>query len=479
MKGRIKEIILSCIMTSMILPILIACLYCGPSIDDFSQISAFKSYDGNAFLYPFISMIRIYNEWQGSYLSDFVCSFPVFNLWGIIGYRFWMFCVTALFISAFFVAIFFFMKQITITNRCFFSLLVMLLAFIYVVGFNELEQVFYWFNGSSVYTVPVIFTLFSFANYIKFVETQKKSYIILGAICAFLGSGGALDVPAFECAVLLLLVIYDYVEKHIIHKGAIIGAIALLGAVINTLAPGNFMRKDQRNPDANPVIAFINTVYRVNGVLADGIKTGFLLAIVITVFVIAYKYNEKLSGEHNHPVLVSIYCYFGILITDFPVLYGYGLGEFMHTRCEFIEAIAITLFVGFAAAYWGIWVSRHEVLKITNECVFILGLLCFISLAPFLNTHHLMENIVPYKMLLHIVGTDNDYAINASRQKNIVDQIVSSADEDVIVYSEEKSSEEWCNTKEIGITDDPTLWVNECVANYYGKQSVTLIKKEN
>ena len=362
------------------------------------------------------------------------------------------------------------------------------LCLLYILGFNSLDELFYWFNASNVYTLPIYCSLLSLYYYISFknAPSSPKRYLIIGSILAFLAAGGALCISAFTCAALCLLSILDYDSSRFFRLSNVISLSAFIGTLVNIIAPGNFIRKSQTAANSTVPAALKHSIYRVSSTLSEPSKLGFILCISFIVFFISYQSTFKSANNntpnnsifHVHPILISLYCYLSVIATDLPVLYGYGNGEAMNDRCVFIESISIVFFVSIASAYWGHWISIHNTFDFTKEHIFIIALVCLTSLSQYINPHNL-EELTPYKMIVHMLGPKNDFADNADKQKSVIQQITESDDDDVIVYIDKDSPDEWYNTRTIGINDDPQRWVNVNVANYYGKKSVTLILEGN
>lgn len=413
-------------------------------------------------------------------------SIPVFNVLGIWGYRIWMLMVTILFLFSFILLTCTLFRTVSSNDNALY--LLTFVCLLYILGFNSLDELFYWFNASNVYTAPICCSLFSLYCYMSYKATSSShnKLVIMGSILAFFAVGGALCISTFTCAALCLFSILDYYSEKTVHTNSIISLSALVGTVINIIAPGNFIRKSQTSANSTVIAALRNSFYRVNSTISIPSQIGFILCIGFIVFFLSYR-NKAASGNdnthnnstfHMHPLLISLYCYLSIIVTDLPVLYGYGNGEAMNDRCAFIESISIVFFVSITSAYWGNWVAINNTFIFTKEHIFIIALICFVVLSSYVNIHNL-EELTPYKMIVHMVGSKNDFADNANKQKSVIQQIIESDDDDVIVYIDKDSPDEWYNTRTIGINDDPQRWVNANVANYYGKNSVTLILEEN
>lgn len=475
MKEKLKCSLWIIIIASAILPVFVADFYAGPCADDFTQIASYKISPVKGLPYILGSMIDICKSWQGTYFSNFILSMPVFNYFGIVGLRIWLFVRAAAFFTSAITLIHALRMRISSDKKTDLNeiLMIMAISLIYILGFNSLEDSFFWFNGSSVYLAPTTCSLIAIACYVYYEINTKVTYIVVGIIFAFLGAGGALCIPGAMCSAFLLLIIDDVLENKRINRNAIIAAVAFIGALINTLSPGNFARKEARNPGANPIIAAINTVYKVNGTVSTEVRSGVLIAVFAIVFFMAYRANKPQNRDFSHPILFALLCYLGVFLTDVPVIYGFGKGEFMPERCLFIERVSIMLFVSLCAGYLGCWADIKGDLHFSKEQVIIIAIICFVPLSSYISIHNL-ENLTPYKMILHMVGNENDFEINAKRQKNMIDQIINSDKDDVIVYSDRPSEDEWCNTREISLFEDPAAWVNNYVAIYYDKNTVTL-----
>ena len=97
-----------------------------------------------------------------------------------------------------------------------------------------------------------------------------------------------------------------------------------------------------------------------------------------------YKNLKESQIEYKYPILVTLYCYLGIFITDFPVVLGYSHAN-LDGRVAFIESVAIVVFSMAAALYWEGWSARKELFNFTKELYFIIVLVCLIPMLKYLD----------------------------------------------------------------------------------------------
>lgn len=471
-RSKVVAIILGLLLLTIIFPILLGCLYGTPSADDFANSLGWQNYEGRHLEYMFSNLVDIYKIWQGTYFGIFICGFPIYYSLGLIGLRMWLFGVVVLFFVAVFLVGISFIKWIRIerASKSVTILIVLTLFLFYVLGTNNLDEIFYWYTGTCVYTLPICFFLLCISFSMFYETSEKRIFLLLGIIFAFLAAGGSLDISALLCSILLFGIIYNYLVLKKISKGFWIGLTALAGTIINVMAPGNYVRHAAIDEKIRLLSSIGSTLLRVNSVISSEFRNGLLLVVIVVSFVVAYENLEKGVFVFKYPGLVTLYCYIAILITDFPVALGYSHSN-LPSRCSFVEHIAIAVYMILVSVYWAGWVKNKEIFRFTREIYLILAIVCIIPLSIYFDVYSLRE-LTPYKMIWHL--SKGDYQVTAEREKSIITQIEESPEADVVVYVTRLGEEQWTNIKPIGLTEDKTHWINTGVAQYYGKNSVTL-----
>lgn len=469
-RSKIITVILGLLLLSIIYPILMGCLYGTPSADDFTNSLGWQNYEGRHIKYLFSNLVNIYKTWQGTYLGVFICGFPIYYYWGLIGLRAWLFGVAVLFFAAVFLTGISFTNWLRIerVSKRVTVLIILLLFLFYVLGTNNLDEIFYWYTGTCVYTLPICFMLFCISFYMLYETGGKRLFLILGIVFGFLAAGGSLDIAALLCSMLLFGILYNYIVLKKISKSFWIGLTALAGAIINVAAPGNYVRHGDGK--ITLLSSLGSALLRVNSVISFELRSGLLLVIIVVSFVAAFMKLEKDVHIFKYPGLVTLYCYAAILMTDFPVDLGYS-NSYFPSRCAFVEHIAIAVYAILVSVYWAGWAKNKEIFRFTREMYLILAIVCIIPLSVYFDVYSLRE-LTPYKMIWHL--SKGDYRIAAERENSMISQIEESTESDVIVYVAMPGEEQWANIKPIGLTENSAHWINSGVAQYYGKRSITL-----
>ena len=479
LKDNKFDILLSVVLLLIVLPILFACKYAGPSRDDFVNSVGWMSYNnGGHFKYLFAAAWYDYRTFQGTYFGSFINYFPVYYVWGYVGLRVWFVLNAILFFGSFLVFLSELFNWMGVKHgRRTATLLIAIVALFYGICLIDCcDDIFYWYTGACMYTVPLSLSFLSISCYFKYEMKEKSKYIFWGSAMAFMGSGAILVVPAFLCGFLFLAIIYNKVSLKTMKKSAWIGLAALVGALINTVAPGNFVRATD---DMNGFITLINLIRRVSGIYSQDLGNGSLLLLILVSFVVGLKYLENSTFKFSHPGLIAIICILGPAVVDIPITLSgsnvYTKGSLVN-RYIFVEHMCIAICFTFASLYFAGWINQNHKWEYKRTPIIIAFLVCAIHLSPLIDAENFIE-LTPFHMVQHMIINDNDFKKFSLRQEDILKQIEESNEEDVVVYSYRKQGGEWCNLSLIGLTDDENdLWysVNRYLAKYYGKNTVTL-----
>lgn len=477
-KQNVFFIVLSIFIASFLVPVLIGCFYAVPSADDFSNTLGYQAYAGSHLRYPFHYVKQIWHNWQGTYTGCFLVGIPVYYLGGIkalraflvFNYLFFL-ASSAIFVRNAIIWLDYKKEKSAVIAVGFFAM-----AMFWIMKGNLLNELFYWYTGACVYTVPLSFMLLCVSCFMFYERKKSVIVLILGCGLAFAAAGGSLDIAALLCALLLFGLLYNLINLRMLKLNSLMGIVALIGALINTCAPGNFLRHGVIDETGvHPLEIILKLLPSVTDALIDEIESGYLLVIIAIAFFVTYHYHQKVDIKLKYPGLVTLYAYFGIFITEFPVCLGVS-GVGFEIRTAFINRIAIMIFVILCAAYWGAWCAQRECFKFSREAYVCITLICVI---PFLGSckFAILQECTPYKMIYYL--GKGDFAYVAEREMGLLEQIKESDELDVMVYSPGEGDAEWTNLKIVGITDDEENWINDVVAQYYGVNTVKVVIKEN
>ena len=466
------NVIFVCLLASVMLPVLAGCLYTMPCADDFANALGWMNESGNRLLYLFRNMARIYMGVQGTYFGNFLLGIPVYYLFGMTGLRLWIVFMATLFFVSCFLLVRAFTQLIDFRSeiRQMSVFLILTVGLFYLLGTNLLGEVFFWFTGVQVYLVPLCMLLLSVTCYLRYKLTSRVKFVVLGSVAAFLAAGGALNIASLLCAVYLFGILYDFIILKKSDKSIIMALVALAGALLNALAPGNFVRHTAYDTGLNLSGAFVKTVFRAGYAVFTDFRSGFLLAVVLITFLFGYKYLKNSTFQFRCPGLITLYALFAVFITDFPIVMGYASTR-IGPRGEFVEHLAITMFFMLTALYWGAWSAKKELFEFTKTSILILTTMTLL----FLTGEYAYDTFLtftPYKMAYHIVN--GDFGSVIEKEEEAIREIKESSERDVVIYIEPDRDELWVNFARSRFGYECVYDQDTAECQYFEKDSITI-----
>ncbi len=228
--------------------------------------------------------------------------------------------------------------------------------------FNSFKETFFWYTGSTNYSIPLSFFLILMTLQIIYNVTpgNKKRYLIfINIFCALIAAGGILSIGGSMCYLLLLLNVYfAYKEKRIVWGNAIVFFAAFGFTLMNAAAPGNFVRRGLESSNSLSVgkaLADTFSVLKKANIwlfYKNNFWTLFLGAFICGFFV------REVYVYRRAYILVSLLALLTQFILVFPVVLGYGV-PWMPNRCLFITTVAMTITYINLAVLTGGYVKRR------------------------------------------------------------------------------------------------------------------------
>lgn len=219
MKNKVKKVftkeniplaIAIIFLASIVLPVLYACRYAIPSGDDFMINNGYiASNSDNLLLYLLQSVVNTYLGWQGTYLAAIIGGFPLLYLSGISAVKLFLLIVA----TAFFCAFLLFVKEgcqwmgVDESKRAVVSIAVASLMLLFLISSKFEDEIFYWYSGTSVYTIPLTVAFLAVACCMAYDRKKSKKILVTGSVLAFFAAGGHSAVRRF-CAVCYSLLFY-------------------------------------------------------------------------------------------------------------------------------------------------------------------------------------------------------------------------------------------------------------------------------
>ena len=342
------------------------------------------------------------------------------------------------------------------------------LAIFSIFGFKAWTEVLYWYSGAVGYSVPLSVALLSIVLYLK--NKNMFTYVI-ACMMAFLASGGTLEVAGTSCfAILTVLCVKGYKKCNM--KDCIYFGAAVLGALINTVAPGNFLRHDVVDDSGLHIgSALIRSINRDISTIEELLfRTPFLIVVVVCVMVGIYVGGGKWFDKVLAYKMIAM-CTILPIVTYFPVFLGYSRDDYFPNRCEYVGVVSVVITIMLISVLVGILMRECGCKIGCKECAMFLLLLCLIM--PTLSDYYKYSNTVIYRMYNN-VAMDN-FKKYHDGVTEIYQQIEESESPDVII---ESLPEAVADFSQVSLPTDSENWVNKAIAKHYGKNSVALKLQE-
>lgn len=478
------EYITSCVMIIVISYVFInASRWSYYFADDFSHANTIGVFLGEENIVELFKAavsftIHMYKTWQGTYFSMFLQGFlSPLNGYGEVQLAIVMVCNIILFELALILLISEVCKLFGIERHI--KAFISFLALLSVLGFKAWTEIFYWFSGAVSYSFPLSVAMIAMVLYIK---NRNMFTYVAACILAFLASGGSLEVAGTSCFGILIVLFVKGFSK-LKKKDYIFFGIAVLGAMINTFAPGNFERRDViDNTGLHLGEAFI---YSVNQVICSIeyllYQTPFLIVVILCVMIGVYVgESEEENGKRMWFNKIFVFKIIGMcaimpVVTCFPVYLAYASpnGANFPNRCEFICILVITLVFMIMSILLGEFLKETRYIK--NYKKLLVALIFLFLIMPMLNESYKYSSTVIYRMY-------NNLAMDKFKKyhdsiMDIYRGIEESESQNVVIENLPVAVDDFMDINS-ALSVDSIHWANEAIAKYYGKDSVALRQYE-
>lgn len=468
------SIICITIIAFLILPIIGTMCYALPSADDFSFSNDLRRAGGHNF-HGIMTVVKDnYLGWQGSFFSTFSVTFlDSFHSFGITGIKITLICIFLLFIFS----IICFMKLYTnaiydMPKEIVFFIILLLIAWCFNI--RMAKQLFFWHTGACTYVIPLLFGFFGISCVVSYLKVKRYYYLVFCVIFGFLASGGSLQITGFICFGYMIILGICLLKKQNIKAMGLAFGFVLVGALLNALAPGNFARKSMSYEEISLVKAiYYSTVALWNEVIYIASETYYPF-IMLIIAIIDFIYCKPIKDKLYHPLLVGCAIIASWLISTFPVCYGYGsstLEQRGYLILDIYIVLGMFLFMNCLVNYLKIY--RQITLSKSN--LMICGMLIMLFLGY-------LQRDIPFSQIpsLQCLSQLKEGKIQECYKgwEQILCEIESSESEDVIIKIDNALLDDEVIIMYPSLSENPTKWVNVAVAEYYGKNSVRILREE-
>ena len=314
-----------------LIPLLISSIYARPIFDDFGYSAPVKQaiQSGGGFK-SILSAVwneisYRYETWQGTYAA-----IGLFSLQPAVFSDNLYFLTTFVMLSALILSTFFFVltvmgafgykKVYGVICSC----IVLVLSIHFVI---DKFEAFFWWNGSSYYTLFYAFSLVYFAILLRLYTAKKTAAriacFVFALILAALIGGGNYSTALVTSAITALAVLAVFkAKKKLVIFYVLVFAVLAAGFVISIIAPGNSVRAATVS-GLSPVKAIIMSVIDAAVCLAEW--TGVTQLAGFAIIAVIALYLTKNSGyQFRYPLVFAALSFLIFASQMTPPLYAMG-----------------------------------------------------------------------------------------------------------------------------------------------------------
>lgn len=478
-RKSVKNVIIACSSLVLLFIIFIetwAAYYTVFSADDFSIATAMTPYKESFWAYLAGAILytkNMYLNWQGTYFSMFTQSLlnPLSGF-GLLQLRIIMVFNALLFFSSLIFFIFSLFKMVIKENHHIKLFYCACIVFV-IMNSRAYPEIFYWFCGAMVYCVPAFCLLFSLSFFVLSNITSKKKilYIVLTLLFSIGSQGGVLTVAGTGCYIILVLCFLFWLQtKRFSFANLAVFVVYFCGAIINVIAPGNFVRHDVIEDGVYPISALKQAIvlyFKEIKLITVNNKYCIIFLLLMLCGIVIY---EKKEIDMKIYTVASVFLLAAPIVAAFPVMLGYGTSaiEIFPNRGFFIvNTITVIVLANLAivAGYWMVAFVKIKGIKpiwLTGS----FGVLLFILLIRSF-THFSLADMYVLRTSKQLYDRTIQ---NYYEDCKVVFNYLSDCEEDDVMIEEFPASIE--NYGNFEISASPDHWINRSVAEYYNKNSI-------
>lgn len=481
--GRGKQIYVINFFFAVLLCIIMAPMiytigYSIPHNDDYAMFIPLQNGTlTNIFIQAAILANKFWNNWSGDwsytfleYLLNPITNFGISSIaFGIEMIIFFLLFVTSQ--GLLFQAVFSRILKVSDSRIRWFCFLIFISFFL---NTRIYPQVFYWYVGASYMWGVTLCSLTMWLEVIYFTNGYKKITAYILSVVGLVSCMNLL-VPVVPGVFYIILIWINVKIKKQTFKGKYLlplGAM-VLGGVLALIAPGNYMRKSGTTySDYNFGKAIVDSCIDFAKLCKSLLINPFTIIYMIIFIVIGIKILKKVKYSFKYPIIPYILYGITMIITCFPVAFGYGVAM-VPNRIHFVLHAYSYLLLLLCALYTGAWVYRKwgDEIKgchLKYLCVIsLMFLYCAVIPTKYYNDLPFYVTIVQAKQ---ITQCSNEW-------RKIYKEVEQSKEESIVIYADKIL----CNVPmlldpdKIEKEEEYLAAVGDSIARVCGKKSVEII----
>lgn len=403
-----------------------------------------------------------YKKVHGVFFSDFISSFLMpLNQNGYVQLKATMIMNMVLLIVAFSLLA---AEVLRYLSSGFLKLVVYTLLLFSCFWLRGYQELFTWFSGATTYCIPISCFLLSLYLLIKAVKNRSKGYQIFSLLLGALAMGGSLELAGAACWIALSIIICEIIDKKVNPVVLVYFLTLLCFAMINTLAPGNYIRHDiiAESYGIKSSYSIIKAVFGSVSTFASNATWLFtetdFIGVALFMLVIGMLSEMKIKG--NTLFILTGLLVLTPIIACFPVVLGYSRVS-IPNRVQLILDWTVELPLLFL--FFLIGCKLRDLNKNNNS----LSLFAFVVASCFMfsNSVRISDTAIAWQMS-HIKEVRQYHDECISLLEDIED-----TNESVVCC---KLPIEVPALKSFELYEDSNDWVNVAIANYLNKEAVVV-----
>ena len=459
----------------MIVPVLIYAAQSVPGYDDFTNATADRQYwaaEGSSFFGSVLHTKDVYLTIGGYYFAAFINFFvsPLLR-WGITGLRVVNITIQiSFFLSTFFLVHTFVSKKIC--KNSFLSWVVYLSLLFLITNVNYSHELSSWYCVLIAYVTPLSIMMFNLGLVVLYdsKEPLNKKKLAIISLLAFLVSGSGLNITALNCGLFFLITVYHLIFRRKNNYIIIPFLCALIGAIINVIAPGNYDRLAITSNNHSFFVSLKATVIDTLKMLEYIVlHTPFMaIAVILLIFILRYGVFKNNIVSGYHVAVGAIIPIVGTIIVNLPVYYGYA-NNYFPPRCVFVQDMTFFILVFFWLLHFAGWLqNRIQVKSVSLEALFIAVTSCLLFVVAICDGLT-GDNVLPTR---YMTGSLLSGRLNQAVefQEGILEEIEDTDEEIVILHRDTSIQDKYFAI--VGLQPQSDSWINKSVSEYYGKKSI-------
>ena len=482
---RLSKKILNIVLILSVIPMLMVAIYSRPFVDDYGYSArTHQAWQTTHSVFKVAAAIgeevaEAYNTWQGSFsaIAVFALQPGIFSekVYGLS---------TFILVAFFLLGNYLFLSAVMKKNDTM-AIVFAAMSVILMQTLPHAIQGFYWWNGSSYYTLFYTLMLIQWGMLIR----EKK--FILPCILGFFISGGNLVTGLLNLEVTFIMLAWAGIRKWVFKENReegkfsyflkllLVFIASVAGFAVNAAAPGNQIRAAESAPKP-PLLAVGDSFLDAYNYMNEWFSLPVILLLMLILPFLWHYAKDRSSSLSKVPMFVLFALAFCLFASTFTPT-QYSLSEVGPRRIQNVRYYTFVLFLVLLELETvvrtrclftkkGILTDAADTMKYIKGYLLVvmagLIILLGINVIPKNNRNNLTSFA---SMRSILIGEAKAYAAERDEWTRIM-----LSDDEVVTLTAVKNHPKPIYYAEFDITGDPENYRDESMCKYYNKKQIRL-----